>query len=85
MLSRRQKESVNKTKEGGDAAVASDAYESSDALVASSMDSRSEWVMDSGCSFYMSPNKKWFEDLELQNGGIVLLGNITMENCWIWV
>ena len=31
--------------------------------------------MESGCSFHMSPKKQWFEDLELLNGGIVLLGN----------
>ena len=34
-----------------------------------------EWIMDSGCSFHMTPNKSWFEKfIELQ-GGSMLLGN----------
>ena len=35
---------------------------------------KSLWIMDSGCSFHMFPNKGWFLDLEECNGS-VLLGN----------
>lgn len=31
--------------------------------------------MDSGCSFHISPIKKWFSELKTFNGGDVLLGN----------
>lgn len=31
--------------------------------------------MDSGCSFHMCPNQDWFENLEIKEGGQVLLGN----------
>jgi len=34
-----------------------------------------EWILDSGCSFYMTPNKSWFEELDEQVGGSILLGN----------
>ena len=44
-------------------------------LVASSQDSGHEWVLDSGCSFHMCPNKDLFSKLEEKKGGIVLLGD----------
>ena len=34
-----------------------------------------EWIMDSGCSFHMTPNKPWFEKFTELQGGSVLLGN----------
>lgn len=36
---------------------------------------RTEWALDSGCSFHMTPNKGWIEDITKIDGGIVLLGN----------
>ena len=33
------------------------------------------WVLDSGCSFHMSPNKHWFYDYKELDGGTVLMGN----------
>ena len=32
------------------------------------------WIMDSGCSFHMSYNLSWFEDLK-EISGSVMLGN----------
>ena len=32
------------------------------------------WIMDSGCSFHMCPNKSWFYDMR-EASGSVLLGN----------
>ena len=32
------------------------------------------WIMDSGCSFHICPNKSWFHDLK-EADGTVLLGN----------
>lgn len=54
-------------------------YELANALLVSCMDSKSEWIMDSSCSFYMTPNKGWFEELKLQDGGMVLLGDKTCK------
>lgn len=34
-----------------------------------------EWVLDSGCSFHMCPNKDWFISYTKNHGGQVLLGN----------
>lgn len=34
-----------------------------------------EWIMDSGCTWHMTPNKDLFKELCDQDGGYVLLGN----------
>ena len=66
-----------KPQEGGAAAVVQndDGYESSDVLVVSTKHLDRHWIMDSGCSFHMTPNGGWFEDYKEINGGQVLLGN----------
>lgn len=33
------------------------------------------WVLDSGCTYHMTPNKTWFESFKTEEGGRVLLGN----------
>ena len=33
------------------------------------------WVMDSGCSFHMSPNKNWFQNFSENVTGTVYMGN----------
>ena len=65
----------NKTKDKGEASVASDGYDSADVLVVSDVDSGLEWILDSGCSFHMCPNKNLFSKLEEVKGGTVLLGD----------
>jgi len=32
-----------------------------------------EWILDSGCSYHMTPNKEWFEIYEPLNGGSILM------------
>lgn len=66
---------AKKQDDDGDAAVVSDGYESSEVLTVSDSNSGKDWVLDSGCTFHMCPNKCWFSDLESVNGGKVLLGN----------
>ena len=56
-------------------AVASDEYELVDVLTISSVNSDKEWILDSGCTFHMTPNKSWFEDFNQDEGEMVLLGN----------
>lgn len=34
-----------------------------------------EWILDTGCTFHMCPTKSWFEDLQEQDLGSVILGN----------
>lgn len=33
------------------------------------------WILDSGCSYYMCPNRNWFESYKSYSGGSVLIGN----------
>ena len=53
----------------------SQGYESSEVLTVSSNDPREEWIMDSGCTFHMTPNKVRFIDYRELNEGKVLMGN----------
>ncbi|KAG8479124.1 hypothetical protein CXB51_029837 [Gossypium anomalum] len=46
-------------------------------LVSTSDNSKltSEWILDSGCSFYMCPNKEWLSTYSSVEGGVVRMGN----------
>ena len=59
----------------GDAVVVEEGYESSEVLVVSTIESDRNWILDSGCSFYMTPHRDWFEMFQSVNNGQVLLGN----------
>ncbi|KAK5787254.1 hypothetical protein PVK06_041907 [Gossypium arboreum] len=67
----------NKGKAAVDACVAK--HDTSDfelSLVASSSSFHSdEWILDSGYTYHMSPNREWFSDLVELNGGVVYIGN----------
>ena len=43
--------------------------------VSSSTNHSDEWILDSGCSYHMSPYRDWFSSLEEFDGGVVLMGN----------
>ena len=64
-----------KKRNSGDAGCVLDGYESADALVASCKFSNDEWILDSGCSFHMTPNKFFFCSFKDQDSGSVLLGD----------
>jgi len=34
-----------------------------------------QWILDSGCSFHMCPNKTWFDTYEEKSSGNVFMGN----------
>ena len=36
---------------------------------------KDEWILDSGCSYHMYPNRDWFTTYREINGGSVLIGN----------
>ncbi|KAH9762165.1 hypothetical protein KPL70_000710 [Citrus sinensis] len=64
----------------GDAAVVSndssdDGYHSADLLVASNNNIKGQWVLDSGCSFHLCPDKSLFHTYKSMDGGRVLMGN----------
>ncbi|KAG8481224.1 hypothetical protein CXB51_025964 [Gossypium anomalum] len=52
-------------------------YSDGELLVASVNDSKvsEEWILDSGCTFHMSPNRDWFTTYETVSEGVVLMGN----------
>ncbi|KAH9654968.1 hypothetical protein KPL70_022170 [Citrus sinensis] len=62
----------------GKAAIASEDEgdsEGADVLIAAEKQPTEEWILDSGCSFHMSPNKQLFKTFEKVDTGKVLLGN----------
>jgi len=50
-------------------------YEMAEALTVTSWEPKKGWALDSGCSYHICPRKKYFEALELKEGGVVRLGN----------
>ncbi|KAG8485659.1 hypothetical protein CXB51_018846 [Gossypium anomalum] len=60
----------------GEADVVED-YSDGELLVASVNDSKvsEEWILDSGCTFHMSPNRDWFTTYKTVSEGVVLMGN----------
>ncbi|KAG8479661.1 hypothetical protein CXB51_029443 [Gossypium anomalum] len=67
----------NKGKAVVDACIAKhDTSDSKLSLVASSSSFHSdERILDSGCTYHMSLNQKWFSNLVELNGGVVYMGN----------
>ncbi|KAH9670384.1 hypothetical protein KPL70_016970 [Citrus sinensis] len=70
----------NAKEKSGDAAVASefeesDGYDLARVLIATDAQTKGNWVLDSGCSFHMCPNKILFTNYETCDGGIVVMGN----------
>ncbi|KAG8496510.1 hypothetical protein CXB51_008987 [Gossypium anomalum] len=60
----------------GEADVVED-YSDGELLVASVNDSkvREKWILDSSCTFHMSPNRDWFTTYETVSEGVVLIEN----------
>ncbi|KAG8475483.1 hypothetical protein CXB51_032327 [Gossypium anomalum] len=52
-------------------------YSDGELLAASVNDSKvsEEWILDSGCTFHMNPNRDWFTTYETVSKGVVLMGN----------
>ncbi|KAG8501431.1 hypothetical protein CXB51_003755 [Gossypium anomalum] len=60
----------------GEADVVED-YSDGELLVTSVNDSKvsEEWILDSGCTFHMSPNRDWFTTYETVSECVILMGN----------
>ena len=68
--------SNNRKKDLGNATIVQDdGYESAEALIVSEKNLETKWLMDSGCSWHMTPNRSWFEQFFDQADGLVLLGD----------
>ena len=52
-----------------------DDSDNGDLLSVSVGSTEDQWILDSGCSYHMSPNKDWFATYESIDGGKVLMGN----------
>ncbi|KAG8493611.1 hypothetical protein CXB51_011778 [Gossypium anomalum] len=52
-------------------------YSDGELLVASVNDSKvsEEWILDSSCTFHMSPNRDWFTTYETVSESVVFMGN----------
>ncbi|KAG8500580.1 hypothetical protein CXB51_002706 [Gossypium anomalum] len=52
-------------------------YNDGELLVAFVNDSKvsEEWILDSGCTFHMSPNRDWFTTYKTVFKGVILMGN----------
>lgn len=57
---RKQKQSNTKS----NLATTKHSIEESEVLTVSKADTIGEWVLDSGCSIHMNPNKNWFQDFK---------------------
>lgn len=49
--------------------------EGEEVLTCFSADHVDGWILDSGCSYHMCPNREWFEDYKSNTGGEILMGN----------
>ena len=50
-------------------------YDSSEGLTISELSPGDEWILDSGCTFHMTPRKDWLINFKQIEGGKVLMGN----------
>ncbi|KAK9078793.1 hypothetical protein SSX86_002851 [Deinandra increscens subsp. villosa] len=77
-LERKKKyESSSYSKDQGNVSTSDplDGYDSSDVLVVSSTDIDQNWILDSGCSYHMTPHKHFFSKLDLIDMVTVKLGD----------
>lgn len=69
-----KKDCPNKNKPAAN--VAQNPEEEDAAFTVSLSDTYSDkWILDSGCSYHMCPNRDWFSSFEEIDGGVVLMGN----------
>ena len=76
IYTKRKKES-DKTIEANtsDSANLSQELSEDEVLTVSPNDPRDQWILDSGCTYHMTPRRDWFLEYESLEGGTVLMGN----------
>ena len=55
--------------------MASKSFELSEVLKVRTESVKTEWILDSGCSFHITPRRDWFTEFKELSGGTVLMGN----------
>ena len=70
-----KKNCPNKDKSNVNVADKVDDGEDSAFTVSSSDNHSDRWILDSGCSYHMCPNRQWFSSFQELDGGVVLMGN----------
>ena len=75
--SKRDKDKYKKGSSRSTNIVAADSDSDGDMLSVSSSASRliDSWVLDSACSFHVTPHRDWFDTYKSVNCGFVLMGN----------
>ncbi|KAA0067607.1 retrotransposon protein, putative, Ty1-copia subclass [Cucumis melo var. makuwa] len=61
--------------DGYNFAEITDGYESAEVLMVSHRDIQDAWIMDSGCTFHMTPHRDFLTNFQKGDGGKVLLGD----------
>ncbi|KAL1214098.1 Retrovirus-related Pol polyprotein from transposon TNT 1-94 [Cardamine amara subsp. amara] len=56
-----------------------DALMVSEANIMSEQDFKEKWVLDTGCTFHLTPRRDWFTDFHELDQGIVKMGNETVS------
>ena len=72
---KKQKDDKERKPVDGDLAIVSNESENGEVLAVCLGNNNSDWILDSGCTYHMCPNKSWFHTYSKTNGGQVLLGN----------
>ncbi|KAH9778820.1 Integrase catalytic domain-containing protein [Citrus sinensis] len=70
-----EKKFKKKGQDGGAAVAEEEGYESAGVCITTDSKDKGKWVLDSGCTFHMSPYKSYFTDYYEYNGGRVMMGN----------
>ncbi|KAH9687889.1 Integrase catalytic domain-containing protein [Citrus sinensis] len=70
-----EKKLKKKGQDEGAAVAEEEGYESAGVCIATDSKYRGKWVLDSGCTFHMSPYKSYFTDYYEYNSGTVMMGN----------
>lgn len=53
----------------------SEGYENSDVLIVTTNQGEENWILESGCTFHMTPNRSWFDVYNRCDGAKVIMGN----------
>lgn len=69
------KDKSEQGKEESESANYMEGYDSAEVLMVSDFEVQNEWILDSGCSYHMTPNREYLIDFKDIKGSKVLLGN----------
>lgn len=73
-LERKFKKKNESNEEMARASIVTDGYLCAEVLMATSNFTQEEWVLNTGCSYHMTPNKYWFLGLKEVDVDSVIMG-----------